>query len=126
MEKKKAYLFLRIPDRGTSKQTIRRIVSEMDRFVSLDYEVVKTIVKIGHSRFINDACDPSLIEDIKAEHPDALIVRSFNALTSDVIELKKFYKALDAEGIELISISDNLEISSYLQIKGTYHRVGTY
>lgn len=120
MEKKKAYLFLRVTDRNTSKQTIRKMVSEMEQFASSQYEVLKTLVKVGQTRYSSDACDPGLLVDIKAERADVLIIKSYRTISTEISELKQFHQMLEKEGISCISMMDNVEMSSYLQMQSVY------
>ena len=63
MDKKKAYLFSRVPDRDTPKSVIRKTVVEMELFASQDYEILKTVVKLGNTRYSSDAVDPEFLKN---------------------------------------------------------------
>lgn len=97
----------------------------MERYESKNYEVLKVKVKLGHTRFSSDACDPSLFEDIQQEHADVLIVRSFYTLGGRE-ELHEFQRLLDEEGIVCISIMDEMQLDAYLHWQDMYQGVMLY
>lgn len=120
MDKKKAYLFLRVPDRNTSKSIIRKMVEEMELFASQHYEILKTVVKLGNTRFSSDAVDPDFLKEIKESGCDMLIVRSFSSLSTRDIELRVLYSNLNEDNICCLSMIDQADLCSYLYYQNSY------
>lgn len=120
MDKKKAYLFLRVPDRDTPKSVIRKTVVEMEQFASQDYEILKTVVKLGNTRYSSDAVDPDFLKEIKESQCDILIVRSFFSISTKEIELRVLYSNLNEANINCISMTDRMDLCNYLYYQNTY------
>ena len=126
MEKEKAYLFLRVPDRSTPKAVIRNMVTELEQYASQEHEVLKTVVKVGHTRFSSDAVDPELLKNLKESGGQTLIVRSFSVLSTSDAELRKLYKMLDEEGIRCKSMTHQSDLCSYLYHQNVYQGLLQY
>lgn len=120
MDKKKAYLFLRVPDRDTPKSVIRKTVVEMELFASQDYEVLKTVVKLGNTRYSSDAVDPEFLKKIKESECDILIVRSFLSLSMREIELRVLYSNLNEANLNCISMTEQTDLCSFLYMQNSY------
>lgn len=120
MDKKKAYLFLRVPDRDTPKSIIKKTVEEMEQYASQDFDVLKTVVKLGNTRFSSDAVDPEFLKAIKESECDILIVRSFSSLSTSDIELRILYSKLNEVNINCISMTDCMDLCNYLYCQNMY------